>query len=289
VDGDNGGGDAVSAAGDAGNAGDDASDDGPQGTYIETSRCSGQGAPAIPAGFPSLGASCRAHFTYHEDVIDTTNQFGTVSNDRDYAASQGVRPFSDPPAPGLEAGAPWSGFDLGVYDKPDIPIALIVPALTPAVYVREDGADVVTGDLGGITSYDADSWCGYARIQIVGRSSDAIWGTFTSDGYDPQDVTDSHVTNGMFSAVIETVPSAVSLTGASCGRGCGTPDPISCPKAPPCNTAADCPTPSATCVVPDCVLIPAWSGGNGYCTNTPTDSQCPAQQLCTYQQGCLPK
>ncbi|HEY8087001.1 MAG TPA: hypothetical protein VIF09_04130 [Polyangiaceae bacterium] len=268
---------------DAAGSGDDAGN-GQLGNDVDPSACDGQGgAPTIPAGFPQLGGRCRAHFTFHEDDIDTTNQFATVSSDHDFAGSRGARPLTT---------TGFTGYDLGVTYKTDIgggiPIAFFLPALSPAVYVRRDAAEVLTGDIGGVTSYDSQYGCGGVRIQVVGRTSDAVWGTFTSDGYDPGALEDSHVTNGLFSAAIESTPSAMEFA-APCGLQCGTPSPYSCAgDAVPCSTAADCPAPPSACVVVTCKLLDLWSGGPGYCIETPTDGQCGSQQRCTYQQGCVP-
>ncbi|HKA89737.1 MAG TPA: hypothetical protein VKE22_18875 [Haliangiales bacterium] len=236
--------------------------------------CDGQGVPAIPAGFPQLGAHCLAHFTYHEDVVDPINYAIEHANDEDYSADRGVRPLHD---------GSFTGFDLGLHEAPAIPIAIFLPRLDPGVYRRADGAEIWSGDIAGIQEFYTGVWCGSLRLEIDGRANGVIWGRFISDGYDAANLTLSHITQGLFAAKIETIPSTGDV---------GTPwnDPM--PSPPECSAPYD-----MCSVVPECPAKPAcvdvacgdmYSGiVHGYCENTAVDARCPAQERCDVDQGCV--
>jgi len=238
--------------------------------------CDGRGAPAIPAGFPPLGGNCLAHFSYHEERVDLANHVIEATTDQDYAADRGVRALKT---------SDFSGFDLGIHQAPDIPVAFFLPRLDLGVYRRADGAEIWSGDIGSISEYYTAVYCGQLRLEIVGSAGGAIWGRFVSDGYDAEGLTLLHITQGRFAAKLEDAPSAGEL---------GTPwihpvpDPIEC-AAPYdlCGTTTDCPPARAACVVVSCGQG-AYGLTQGYCHDDPVDSSCPAQERCDPQQGCVP-
>jgi hypothetical protein len=243
--------------------------------------CDGQGAPAVPAGFPALGARCPAHFTYH---LETSSP--STSSDGDDIADRGARPMTEPEF----AGYHDLGYSFGT-STGDYTVALFLPSLAPGVYRGPDGAqvkrsvaalyDTALASIPGFSNGEALPSRNGVLVEIAGNAGGAIWGRFLAVAC-VSDLDDCiHFERGRFSARIEAAASAGEFGGASSRA-------VNAWAAPAyvCEALDDCPPATAACVR-------EWrcEGGDsaspGRCGYEEVDLFCGDQERCDIRLGCV--